>query len=159
MTSQISTAKRYSLIRQCFGGVLAPHGFTTEGSKKSVFWRKTDHDVFHYVVSWRALRKPKYDILAFAHSPLLDDEFSEKHPDQIGCPIKGYVHSKRGVGIRTEQLFCRTEEGLLRDFEKRGKNMLIDHAIPFLDKIQTIHDLAPLITAPGLKKNLTKQLI
>jgi hypothetical protein len=146
------------LIKQCFGAVLEPHGFTTEGSKTSVFWRKTESDIFHYVVAWKALRKPKYDIVVFAHSPLLDDAFLEKHPDRIGCPINGYLHSKFGVGIRSEQLFCRTEEGFLRDFEQRGKSMLIEYAVSFLNNIQTLQDLAPFINAVGAKEKLNKLL-
>jgi hypothetical protein len=158
MSAQISTAKRYSLIKQCFGVVLEPHGFTTQGSKTSVFWRKTEGGIYHYVVAWRALRSPKYDIMVFAHSPLLADEYSDRHPDQIGCPISGYLHGKHGVGMRSEQLFCRTEEGLLRDFEKRGKDMLIQHAIPFLNNIETLEDLAPLINSVGAKEKLNKLL-
>lgn len=157
-SGQISTAKRYSLIKQYFGGVLEPHGFTSDGSKKSIFWRKTDSDIFHYIVAWKALRKPKCDILAFAHSPLLVEDFLEKHPDNIGCPINGYLHSEFGVGIRSEQLFCRTEEGFVRDFEKRGKSMLIEHAVPFLNTMQTLQDLAPFINAAGAKEKLNKLL-
>ncbi|UTW45426.1 hypothetical protein KFE80_00375 [bacterium SCSIO 12696] len=157
-SAQIPTAKRYSLIKQCFGGVLELHGFTTDGSKTSVFWRKTESDIFHYVVAWKALRKPKYDILAFAHSPLLAEDFLEKHPDNIGCPINGYLHSKFGVGIRSEQLFCRTEEGFVRNFEKKGKSMLIEHAVPFLNSIQTLQDLAPFINAVGATEKLNKLL-
>ncbi|WP_415891301.1 hypothetical protein ACMXYV_08295 [Neptuniibacter sp. SY11_33] len=157
-SGQISTAKRYRLVEQCFGSALESHGFTTDNSKTAVFWRKTEGNIYHYVVAWRAKRSPKYDILAFAHSPLLDEEFSEKHPDNIGCPMHGHVHSKRGVGFRSEKLFCRTEEGFLRDFEKRGRAMLSEHAVPFLDKIQTLNDLAPLITAVGAKEKLNKAL-
>lgn len=153
-STQISTAKRYKLIIECFGSVLESEGFSTEGSKQSVFWRKTDDDIYHYITAWKAMRSPKYDIMVFAYSPLLDEEFESKHPDNIGCPIDGYLHSKRGVGIRSEQLFCRSEEGFKRDFEKRGGKMLTEHAIPFLDRIQTINDLAPLITANGLKEKL-----
>jgi hypothetical protein len=104
------------------------------------------------------MRKPKYDIMVFAFHPSFDEEFESKHPDEIGCPINGYLHGKLGVGVSTEQLFCRTEEGFRRDFEQRGKAMLVDHAVPFLDKLQNLDDLAPLITAPGIKKKLNKSI-
>ena len=157
-SSQISTAKRYKLIKQCFGSVLESEGFTTVGSKHSVFWRRTDGNVYHYVTAWKAMRSPKYDIMVFAYSPLLDDEFESKHPDNIGCAINGYLHSKFGVGMRNAQLFCRSEEGFTRDFEKRGRQKLTQYAVPFLDKIQTIEDLAPLVTSIGTKEKLNKAL-
>jgi len=47
-SSQISTAKRYKLIKQCFGPALEPKGFSTLDSKQSVFWRKTESDIYHY---------------------------------------------------------------------------------------------------------------
>ena len=158
-SSQISTAKRYKLIKQCFGSVLEPKGFSTQDSKQSVFWRKTEGGIYHYITAWKSMRSPKYDIMVFAHSPLLDEDFDSKHPDNIGCPSNGHLHSKSGVGMRGEQLFCRSEEGFIRDFEKRGVQMLVEHAVPFLDKIQTIDDLAPLITAIGTKEKLKKCLM
>ncbi|MFY0676058.1 MAG: hypothetical protein JXR18_02120 [Neptuniibacter sp.] len=157
-SSQISTSKRYQLIKQCFESVLKSEGFSTDGSKKSVFWRKTDDNIYHYITAWKSMRSPKYDIMVFAHSPLLDEDFESKHPDNMGCPINGHLHSKFGVGMRNEQLFCRSEEGFIRDFNKRGAQMLVEHAVPFLDKIQTMNDLAPLITAAGTKEQLNKLL-
>lgn len=157
-SSQISTAKRYKLIKQCFGSALELEGFSTEDSKQSVFWRKTDGNIYHYITAWKSLRSPKYDIMVFAYSPLLDEDFESKHPDNIGCPINGHLHSKFGVGMQSEQLFCRSEEGFIRDFDKRGAQMLVEYAVPFLDKIQTIDDLAPLITAIGTKEKLNKLL-
>jgi len=156
MSEELTTAQRYKLVEDCFGSVLTEHGFSNSGSKKGVFWRKTEEGIYHYVAAWRALRKPKYDIMVIAFHPSFDDEFESKHPDDIGCPINGYLHSKFGVGVRAEQLFCRTEEVFRRDFEKRVKGMLTDHAVPFLNKIQNLNDLEPLITAPGIKKKLNK---
>ena len=156
MSTQLSSAQRYKLIRTCFGSVLEQYGFTNDGSKKDVFWRKTEDGIYHYVTAWKALRKPKYDIMVFAYSPSFSDDFDANHPDNIGCPINGYLHSKFGVGIRSEQLFCRTEEGLVRDFENKGSQMLKEHAVPFLNNIQTVDDLVPLITSRGIKEKLNK---
>ena len=156
MSKELTTAERYKLIEENFGSILKEHGFTTSDSNKSVFWRKTEDGLYHYISVWRALRKPKYDIMVFAFHPSFDDDFDKKHPDEIGCPINGYLHPKFGVGVRAEQLFCKTKEGFERDFENKGKPMLLQHALPFLDKIQNLNDLEPLITAPGLKKKLNK---
>lgn len=157
MSKELTTVQRYKLIEEFFGSVLSVHGFTYSGSKKGVFWRKTENGVYHYISAWRALRKPKYDIMVCAFHPSFDEHFEAKHPDDIGCPINGYLHSKFGVGVRANQLFCKTREGFERDFNNKGKSMLLDYAVPFLNNIQSLSDLEPLITAPGLKKNLTSQ--
>jgi hypothetical protein len=156
MSKDLTTAQRYKLIEEFFGSVLSEHGFTCSGSKKGVYWRKTEDGIYHYISAWRALRKPKYDIMVYAFHPSFDEDFEAKHPDDIGCPINGYLHSKFGVGVRTDQLFCKTREGFERDFNNKGKSMLLDHAVPFLSGIQNLSDLEPLITAPGLKKKLNK---
>jgi len=156
MSKDLTTAQRYKLIEEFFGSVLLEHGFTCSDSKKGVFWRKTEDGIFHYISAWRALRKPKFDIMVYAYHPSFDENFGAKHPDDIGCPINGYLHSRFGVGARADQLFCKTREGFERDFNKKGKSMLLDHAVPFLNDLQTLDDLEPLITAPGLKKKLNE---
>ena len=151
MAKDLTSKEIAELVTEHFGSVLREFGFTDSGSKKVVFWRKTDYDIYHYVTAWRSRRLPKYDIMVFAFHPSFDEDFESNHPDKIGCPIRGYLHSKYGVGARSEQLFCKTKDGFVKDFEKRGRMMLIDHAITFLDQIQNLQDLKPLLIAPGLR--------
>lgn len=50
-----------------------------------------------------------------------------------------------GVGLSQEWFWCRTEEGLLRDFAERVKPALLGHAVPYLDRVRRYQDLLPLI--------------
>ncbi|MBX7059960.1 MAG: hypothetical protein K1X75_18000 [Leptospirales bacterium] len=136
------------LANELFGDALLPHGFTSEGSRFCTFHRKAkaNEDVHHLIMPDIGSRGVWYDIKVAAVSPKLDPLFDKKFPDEIGMFTNNLLSKYDGVGITQQQFNCKTEENFRRLFEKDVRPLLENQAIPFLDKIQTIGDLLPLIT-------------
>ena len=154
--------KQFDLVaRRAFGSVLEPHGFSCADSKWCTFYRPLGNDLYHFIVPDRLRRLPKFDIHVFAHSPVLDPEnWETRFPDTVGFPTGSlsYLHSRTGVGPDQELYFCRTEEGLMRDFEGRVKPALITFALPFLDRIKSLPDLKRLTLHPTMAERLNAAL-
>tara|TARA_R110000850_G_scaffold216201_1_gene341725 strand:- start:702 stop:1181 length:480 start_codon:yes stop_codon:yes gene_type:complete len=150
--SKLSSQQFDRIAKRLFGELLEPYGFTCEGSKWSTFYRKIDDDVYHFVATDKLRSTPKYDVHVFPHSPLLRDDFHQLFPDEVGFITGASRLSKNGVGISPEQYFCRTHEGFERDFNARVKPYILEFALPYLEGITTVHDVAAAIkTGPALQ--------
>jgi hypothetical protein len=144
---KLSTKQFYRIASRAFGDVLEPAGFTNVASKTCTFYRQKGTDIWHVIRPVRSFRLPQYDLWVFPHSPRIEPQFQEKLPDDLSPPTDVWckLHPTEGVGLSQEWYWCRTEEGLLRDFANRVKPALLRHALPFLDRICTYEDLLPLI--------------
>jgi len=144
----LSTSQRYRLSKTKLSAVLSPYGFSSEGSKRAVFWRKANDDVYHYIVLSRRFRDSVYDVLVFPHSPSLDTNFFDNYPDNLTLTtdMASNLHRKFGVGVSQDPIRCRTAEGFNRNFDKITAPMLRKHAIPYLDKLRNLSDLQEIIT-------------
>lgn len=147
------TAQQFDRIaKKFFGELLEPYEFTCDDSKWCTFHKKVSDDVYHFIVPDKSRSAPKYDVHVFAHSPLLRDDFHELFPDEVGFISGASRLSKNGVGIRQEQYFCRTPEGFERDFNKKVKPYILEFALPYLEHITTIKDVAAAIkSGPSLQ--------
>lgn len=142
----------YRLFNKLLSQLLIPHGFTNSGSKKATFHRQTDGEVYHIIVPWRVGRGGQwFDIKVLATSPLVDLSFSKSFPDNLGMPhdrltgleLHGMVNSANHVFRGNKP------EGLIRNFNNQAKPAIVEHAIPYLDKIQTLKDLRSNINPAG----------
>jgi len=144
---KLSSKQFYRIACRVFGEVLEPAGFTAEASKRCTFYRQIGPEIWHVVKPRRSFRLPQYNVWVFPHSPRIEPQFQEKFPDDLSPPTDVYceLHPTQGVGLSQEWYWCRTEEGLLRDFKGRVKPALLSHALPYLDRICTYANLLPLI--------------
>lgn len=53
------------------------------------------------------------------------------------------------LGLDQQQFNCKSEENLRQRFESTVKPLLLTKAIPYLDRIQTVQDMLPLIKHPS----------
>jgi hypothetical protein len=57
--------------------------------------------------------------------------------------------SEEGIGRRQESFSCETPDSFRRDFERAVKPLLLEFAIPYLDKFQSVADIIPAIRHPS----------
>lgn len=137
-------------VRELFGPVLQEHGFTNEGSRYCTFHRKASDEVYHFIIPDTGSHGAWYDINVFPASPALDPLFSERFPDDLGIPSDSWSRlSERGVGLDQGKFNCKSEENFLNRFEKTVRGLLVNTAIPYLDQIQQVADMIPIIKSPG----------
>ena len=140
------------LIRANFDPILIPHGFSCEGSKRCVYWRKVSDEIYH-IISPDALRAlDRYDINVYATSPLIEEGFFDKFPDWVPYTNGdfGYLSPERGVGDYQKLYFCGNPDAFMTSFKRDTAPALLNIAIPYLDKLQTVEDLIPTIRPSGM---------
>lgn len=137
------------LAKEKFGEVLADFGFSTNGSRHCSFhrWRG---DIVHLVVPDPGRDGTWFDIRVFAHSPLIDPGFERRFPDHLGIPSGSlsFLHPVSGVGPDQQRYRCNKPEGFLRNFEDLVRPALLNHAIPFQDRIVSLEALLPTVVDP-----------
>ncbi len=157
---RLSSKLFHRYARKAFGEVLEPFGFLCQGTKYSTFWRKINKDIYHFILPDLSLRNFLYDLHVFPHSPVLDEEFRRKFPDDLGFTTDSfsYLHSKTGVGPDQQGYRCRTKEGFLRNFNNLVKPALLNYAVPYLDQIKTIEDMSHVIKKGPFVDRIAKVL-
>jgi len=131
------------LARVHFGRVLEPYGFSCARSRFATFHRKATGDVFHFIMPDAGTRGAWYDVKVFASTPALDPTFQDDFPE-VGIPSDIWSQlSEHGIGMRQTQFNCKSEENMVRRFERTVAPALVNVAVPFLDGIQTLEDLIP----------------
>ena len=142
----------YRLFNKLLSPLLIPHGFTNENSKKATFHRQTDSHVYHIITPWLVGRGGQwFDIKILAASPLVDFSFLESFPDNLGMPNDRLTGLEpHGLVYDASHVFRGNKpEGLTRNFNNQARPAIEAHAIPYLDKIQTIEDLKSNINPAG----------
>jgi hypothetical protein len=140
------------LIRANFDPILTPHGFSCEGSKRCVYWRKVSDEIYH-IISPDALRRvDRYDVVVYATSPVIEEDFFDKFPDWVPYTNGdvGYLSPERGVGDYQKLYFCGNPDAFMTSFKRDTAPALANIAVPYLDKIQTMEDLIPTIRPGGM---------
>lgn len=140
------------LIRANFDPILAPHGFSCDGSKRCVYWRKTSNEIVHVIAIDAMQNATRYQILVFATSAIIESDFESRFPDDlhvVNAP-KGYLSPEDGVSDYQKLYFCGNPDAFMNSFKRDAAPALINIAIPYLDKIQTIEDLIPTIRPGGM---------
>ena len=135
-----------SLAKIHFGEVLELYGFSCEKSKHCTFY-KAVNDVFHIVMPDLSHDGTKFNIRVFVTSPLLEPNFERKFPDYLGIPadVCSSLHPSCGVSFRSHSYRCKLKEGFIRNFNNDIKSALTEKGIPYLNEINSIKSLLPLI--------------
>ena len=91
-----------------------------------------------------------YDIKVFPTSPSLYEDFDTKFPDEIGIPLDVwcYLSETAGIGLDQQQFNCKYEDNMRSRFERTVKPLLLNTAIPFLNRVQDMETLRPLLRGP-----------
>lgn len=141
------TPKQFDKVaNELFGAVLGPLGFSNDRSKFCTFHRKTSDEIYHIVLPDRGTRGAWYDVKVFPASPIVAPSFETQFPDSLGTPSDRWSFlNDCGVGPDQQQFNCKSEENLRQRFESTVRPLLLTKAIPYLDRIQTVQDMVPLI--------------
>ena len=148
------TPKQFdALVRSHLGGLLSPHGFSSEGSRHCTFWRKTNHEIFHFVMADPLRHSPTYDIKIFASSPLIDQDFKAHFPDSLGIPSDTFCHLnvKLGVTHKASSFPRSDEKSFLAGFENAVRPAILNHALPYLDAVSSVESLLSLVRHAAFK--------
>jgi len=144
----------YKLLNQLLTPLLTPYGFTKGDSKKAIFHRNVGDEVYHIICPWLVGRGGQwFDIKVLATSPLIDIHFFDNFPDNLGMPTdrptglkpNGMTHLASGVFRGNKS------EGLVRNFNTQAKPAIVKHAIPYLDKIDTLKKLRKSMRPPDVQ--------
>lgn len=93
-----------------------------------------------------------YDVKVFPVSPLLAPSFDSQFPDELGIPSDSWSYlSDHGIGLDQQLFNCKSEENMRQRFESTVKPLLLTKAMSYLDPIQTVQDMLPLIKHPSFR--------
>ena len=139
-------------IRINFDPILTPHGFSCEGSTRCCYWRKASDEIYHIISPSMRRYGDRYDITVYATSPLIYEDFSANFPDWVPYTNgnHGYLSPEDGISSYAKAYFCNNPDAFMTSFKRDTAPALTNIAIPYLDKIQTMQDLMPTISAPGM---------
>jgi hypothetical protein len=139
----------YNIAAGLFGDVLGPTGFSKDRSRYCTFYRQASAEVYHFIAPAPWTGVPWYDVKVFPSSPVIDPLFDTRFPDALGIPTDTWCYlSSRGVGPDQETFNCKYEENLRRRFVKTVRPLLIDVAVPYLDRIRSVEEMIPWIRRP-----------
>ncbi|MGX5712591.1 hypothetical protein ACWKWJ_07825 [Sphingopyxis terrae subsp. ummariensis] len=140
------------MIRTNFDPILAPHGFSCGGKTNVIYWRKLSTSIVHVIVVAAMQQNTRYQILVFGTSPVVEDEFETRFPNDlhiVNAP-KCYLSPEDGVSDYQKLYFCGNPDAFMTSFKRDAAPALVNSAIPYLDKIQTIENLIPTIRLGGM---------
>ncbi|WP_158971508.1 hypothetical protein [Paraglaciecola sp. L3A3] len=135
------------LAKEYLGEVLAPYGFCCEDSQHSTFYRNTGN-IYHIIMPNLNTAGTSFTIDVFATSSLIDPNFMQRFPDEIGNPshLSSRLHSTIGVCRLAEHFQSETVEEFIQTISHKVKSCLIDKALPYLDSITSLDNMLPHIT-------------
>ncbi len=137
------------LVRKHVGATLEPYGFTCEKSRHSTFYRQASDEIYHVVFTELGGGGSWFHFEIVPVSSLIIPDFESNFPDDFGFPNGGRsrLHSRLGVGMDRTTFRCSKEEGFVRNYQGEAELALESIALPYLDKIQTLKELRPYVTA------------
>jgi hypothetical protein len=140
------------MIRANFDPILLPHGFSCKKSTHCCYWRKISDTIYHIISPSILRRGERYDIVVYASSPLIHEDFYKKFPDWIHYTNGdyGYLSPEYGIGSYQKLYFCSNPNAFMTSFKRDAAPGLANIAVPYLDKIQTMEDLIPTIRPGGM---------
>lgn len=141
------TPKQFSILaKELFGATLGQHGFSSEKSSHAVFYRSVGSGVWHIISADQGTRGAWYDVKVFATCECLEPEFWDRFPDELGIPMDASCYlSMRGVTVAQEQFNCKSEENFRSRYEKSVESLLVDKAIPYLGRFDSLESMLPFI--------------
>jgi hypothetical protein len=140
------------LIRASFDPILSPRGFSCDETANVVYWRKVESNIYHIVAVSALQQNTRYQIVVFGTSPVVDADFETRFPHDlhiVNAPAC-YLSQEEGVSDYQKLYFCGTLDAFKTSFERDAAPALINSAIPYLDKLETLQDLIPTMRAGGM---------
>ena len=131
-----------------FGEVISEFGFSPEGSKRATFWRKIPDDIYHIIMPSLNKGGIDFSVFVFPTSPIVQPRFEDKFPDDLGVVTHSFLNEKTGIGPNATNFWCKYPDILDRQFEKRVRRLLIDKAIPYLDRFFSLASMVSDIRNP-----------
>jgi len=147
----VKKAEFLQLIKDNFGPILLPRGFSPEGSKQGVFWRKSGDDIYHIISPSRDRSMDRYSVAVYASSPIVYGDFWTYFPDlNLLNGGSGYLSPEHGISDYKKMFFCRNPEAFATSFNRDTAPALLNIALPYLDDITDMNDLIPTIRDCGM---------
>ena len=140
-----------SIAVELFSHALCPFGFTNEGSSHGTFYRKANEDVYHFVCPCLGRSGTWYYVRVFPHSRHMDPEFGSRFPDALSVPTDSWscLSEHDGVNLTQQRFNCKSEENFRNGFSRKVRPLLINVALPYLDRFQSVGDIIPAIRHPS----------
>lgn len=150
----VMTARQfYKAIKDSYGPILEPRGFSTKASKRANFSRWVSKDVCHVFTFYRTRGLAKYHAWCFATSPLLQEDFDLRFPDSLAAVMTPFeLHPVDIVSTDQNPLFCKNNDAFTRSFE-RDVLPILGRAVDFLDRITEFSDLEKFAIGSRLTKS------
>lgn len=133
------------LGRKYFGELLEPYGYSCEKSRLCTFYKQVSDDIYHVIVPDLRMSGTTFIVVVYATSPLIEPEFANLFPDDLGITsgLGSSLHVKRGIGVSQTHFRCNKKEGFIRNFTKQAAPAILKHALPFLEKNTTLEEMIP----------------
>lgn len=146
-------AKQFDkLAKEAFGSVLDELGFSSDQSRRCTFYRRVNDDLYHHIIPDLLRSGERYDVMVFPFCPRLDPLFSEKFPDSLGIPTGSFCYlAPSGVGPDQTLFDASSEESFSSVFNSQVAPLLKSIAVAYLDKVQSLENMLPLIRSPHQK--------
>jgi len=143
-------------VRKYVGATLESYGFTCEKSRHSTFYRQASDEICHVIFTELGGSGSWFHFEVVPVSAAIIPAFESVFPDDFGFPNGGHsrLDVKRGIGMDRTTFRCSKEEGFVRNYTREAEPALINIALPYLDKIQTLDDLLPFVTSDVSEFNL-----
>lgn len=128
---------------------LRKHGFSSEGSQHSVFWRVHGEGIYNFIFPAMKRNSDRFEVFVFPTHPEFNPLFRSSFPDRIGCAVwRGYLSEVEGLTSSAQWFNCVDDAILDNNLKNKILPALINLAIPQLDEVRTLRDLAPLLHTP-----------
>ncbi|PQO33342.1 hypothetical protein C5Y96_10850 [Blastopirellula marina] len=146
-------AKQFDkLAKEAFGSMLQDFGFTSDQSRGCTFYRRVNDDLYHLIIPDLLRSGERYDVMVFPFCPRLDPLFSEKFPDSLGIPTGSFCYlAPSGVGPDQTLFEASSEERFFSVFNSQVAPLLKTMAVGYLDQVQSLENMLPLIRSPHQK--------
>ena len=138
----------YKICKENFGRILTPFGFDSSQSRRATFYRKVHEEVYHLITPCLGRGGTGYTVYVFPTSPILNIKFFEKFPDELSFPGDSTL-SEHDVGSYNDSFYSETKEDFFRIFERRTVPALVNVAVPYLNRFQSVSDMIPIIRHEG----------
>ncbi|MEM7004399.1 MAG: hypothetical protein AAF498_00845 [Pseudomonadota bacterium] len=142
------------LSLEYFGGLLGEFGFETQLNYGPLYYRQNEADIFHFVMPQIGRYGDYFDVMVFANSPRINEDFADRLRVGIDVPSdnNSYLSLESGVSWDYVKYKCKKEKDFIESSETKVIPALQQFGLPYLDGIQTLTDLAKTVH-PQVAKN------
>jgi hypothetical protein len=147
----MSVRQFYKAIKESYGPILEPLGFSSVASKRANYARWISNDICHVFTFYRTKGLGMYHAWCFATSPLLQEDFESRFPDSLSAVMSPFeLDPIEVVSAYQHPFFCKNNDAFTRSFN-RDVRPILGRAVEFLNTISDLSDLERYAVGDGGK--------